>query len=1388
MHRYRLLLLLATFSLLAATVLFKPGRAKNPAESPLTEPAGIQGQGATKQDASGLDPDRVAALRKLSRAMKDDAPVVAEEIDVLNRFAAGQNVSEVEADAVISRALYDFYGRGIGFSKLSAEQQTLLLKFKEATTQRFKRSNDFSSSDTASGVMPETDTAPDIQPAVVPANDQCAGAFTIPGAGPFPVAGSATTDVTDATVTGDPPAPSCQSSISRSVWYTFTPAVSQTYRVTTCADGGSTSTVDDTVMAIYTSAGGCAGPFTELATTATTDGCDDDTCVNEALQSVIDTALNAGQTYYIVIWKFGATAPAAGNTAVQPIITPLTPAPNDTCANPKSLELNIPFPTDTSGAGVHNDYELVSSGCFSEGSAASSATGRDVVYSFTAPATGEYSFRAWQYLSSGASNVVLYLSDTCPAAGGSPVTVSCTVAVNRQASTGGEEINCVSLMEGQQVFLFVDEDTLGAGGVFYALVEQCGARETEPNDTPGTATALSCGIQGQVIPSTEADFYSIGTPAAGSRLFAMVDASTAGPSADLDLRVTNTTDTIEYDDADAAVQFGVQGFAPSIAGTIAGGAALFYEVDRFGPSPSGESSPYRLYSVVQPPLGSANAESEPNDTLAQNTNALSNYFYGALAGPAPSTDVDIYGLTAAAGDLIMVNLDGDPQRNGTPVDTRLALLDSSGNVLVDVNGSTATATPDNGNPASLFETVPALPSEALLFRARTDGIYYVRVTPAVNTAAGVGDYLLSISKNCTIGGGGVCKVTAPANITKTNDPNQCGAVVNYPAPTTSGTCGAITCTPASGSFFPKGTTQVICSSTSGASDSFNITVNDTQAPVANCPANVVTEADVGLNTAVVNYPASTSTDNCPAVGQSFVPPSGSTFPIGTTTVTKLATDGSGNTANCSFTVTVNQRQLAINDVSVTEGDSGSTNAVFTVTLTPVSAQTVTVDYFTANGSATEPSDYTSENGTLTFPPGVTTRTISVPINGDTNAEGTENFFVNLTNPFNAILSDAQGLGTINDNEPAPATFKFSAASFAGIEACSAILVPVTRTGNTSTAMTVKYQTTDGSASSHNDYTYAAGTLTFAPGETSKTIPILISEDSIVEGAETLTLSLSSPNGGAALGSPATATVVIIDDLTEPVANAIDDTQIFVCQQYHDFLNREPDAAGLAFWVNNIESCGTNAACREVRRIDTSAAFLLSIEFRETGFLVTNAYKAAYNRRVQTTEFLPDAQQIGAGVIVGSPGYLAILEANKQAFFNDFVTRPQFTSVFGGLTNEQFVDVLNVNTGGILTTAERNAFVNGLNSSTETRATVLRKVTEDPEFMAAQQNSTFVLMEYIGYLRRDADVPGFLFWLNKLNSFGGDWRAAEMVKAFLASVEYRQRFGNASVDAPFGPTE
>jgi hypothetical protein len=169
--------------------------------------------------------------------------------------------------------------------------------------------------------------------------------------------------------------------------------------------------------------------------------------------------------------------------------------------------------------------------------------------------------------------------------------------------------------------------------------------------------------------------------------------------------------------------------------------------------------------------------------------------------------------------------------------------------------------------------------------------------------------------------------------------------------------------------------------------------------------------------------------------------------------------------------------------------------------------------------------------------------------------------------------------------------------------------------------------------------------------------------------------------------------------------------------------------------------------------------------------------------VKLSEFLADTQQIGQGVVVLQPGWEQALETNKQNFVNGFVQRTRFTTAFpASMTPATFVDTMNVNAGHPLSQAERDQLVNDLSTNAKTRAQVLRAIAEHPNLVAAEFNRAFVLMQYLGYLRRnpnegpDTDYTGFDFWLTKLNQFNGDYVAAEMVKAFISSTEYRQRFG------------
>jgi glucose/arabinose dehydrogenase len=240
-------------------------------------------------------------------------------------------------------------------------------------------------------------------------------------------------------------------------------------------------------------------------------------------------------------------------------------------------------------------------------------------------------------------------------------------------------------------------------------------------------------------------------------------------------------------------------------------------------------------------------------------------------------------------------------------------------------------------------------------------------------------------------------------------------------------------------------------------------------------------------------------------------------------------------------------------------------------------------------------------------------------------------------------------------------------------------------------------------------------------------------------------------------------------------NPLDTPEYFVRQHYLDFLNREPDESGFNFWSDQIISCGADAVCTERRRVNVSAAYFLSIEFQETGGLVNSLYRTSFDRRPFYSEFVPDTQIVGQNVVVGRAGWENQLETNKQAFLNAWVQRTAFLNIYGGLANDTYVDTLISHTGVAFTVAERNALVNSLANQTATRAQVLRQIAEDPRFKSAKFNETFVMMEYFGYLRRDPDAAGFQFWLDKLNQFNGNFEQADMVKAFIVSGEYRDRF-------------
>ena len=259
----------------------------------------------------------------------------------------------------------------------------------------------------------------------------------------------------------------------------------------------------------------------------------------------------------------------------------------------------------------------------------------------------------------------------------------------------------------------------------------------------------------------------------------------------------------------------------------------------------------------------------------------------------------------------------------------------------------------------------------------------------------------------------------------------------------------------------------------------------------------------------------------------------------------LSRDGAGNLAtgmDATFTTAAAPTpSLTINDVSVTEGNSGSVNAVFTVSLSAASGLPVSVAYATANGSATAGSDYTAKTGTLNFAPGVTTQTVSVAVLGDTVAEPNETFAVNLSGAVNATLADSQGLGTILDNDAVPSLTINDVSVTEGNSGSVNAVFTVSLSAASGLPVSVAYATANGSATAGSDYTAKTGTLNFAPGVTTQTVSVAVLGDTVAEPNETFAVNLSGAVNATLADSQGLGTILDNDAVpTSITINCWDD--------------------------------------------------------------------------------------------------------------------------------------------------------------------------------------------------------------------------------------------------------
>ena len=393
-------------------------------------------------------------------------------------------------------------------------------------------------------------------------------------------------------------------------------------------------------------------------------------------------------------------------------------------------------------------------------------------------------------------------------------------------------------------------------------------------------------------------------------------------------------------------------------------------------------------------------------------------------------------------------------------------------------------------------------------------------------------------------------------------------------------------------------------------------------------------------------------------------------------------------------------------------------------------------------------------------------------------------------------------------EVGPGRFVFNAATYNVNEACTEATVTVQRIDGSSVAATVDYNVTNGTGytpcninagmgAQNCDFSFTTGTLSFGVGETSKTFGVLISKDAYVEGNELLNLSLGNATASATIGVQGTAAVSVIDNAAVPAGSQpIDEPSTFVGQHFHDFLSRSPDPGGQAFWEGQITQCGGDQSCILASRINVSNAFFYELEYQQTGSYVFRLYRAAFGDDQPFPN--PDLSNLSQAKKI--PGYAAFLPDRSRVIgggnlaqsqldlANAFVSRPEFLTRYPASLNaaQSFITAVLQTiqaSDGVDLSSQMSALTNLYNSGG--RGAVMYRLADDnagnplanQSFVNAEYNRAFVTTQYFGYLRRDADIGGLLFWLSQVNSapLKDVNRQHEMVCSFITSAEYQLRF-------------
>jgi Calx-beta domain/Putative binding domain, N-terminal/Bacterial pre-peptidase C-terminal domain len=824
------------------------------------------------------------------------------------------------------------------------------------------------------------------------------------------------------------------------------------------------------------------------------------------------------------------------------------------------------------------------------------------------------------------------------------------------------------------------------------------------------------------------------------------------------------------------------------------------------------------YSVSLTFSGTGGTVCPPNPTAITNGQTLNGDLSNTDCTLNDGSFFDAYSFTASANQQVSITLTGS-------FDTYLILLAPDG---------TDIAEDDNGGGGTTAR-IPAGSGFAVLPQT---GTYTIYANSAAANQTGTYSISLSISNtNCP-----TTAITIGQSINGTLANTDCRLPADgsfLDAYTFSGTAGqqvAITLTSTSFDAFlilnsPTGTALASDDNSAGGTNAripaatgfFALPTTGTYTIYANSAAANLT----GNYTLTLS--SSASCTYTLAQPSASVPAAGGNFSVGVTTQPGCDLTAAQVTSNASWLTvgtisatangadTVNYTAAANNGTTARTGTLTIAGQTFTVT------QDITCTYsifpalrpFRDAGGTNGRLTVITNGGSCTW-----TATADVPwITITAGSTGTGTGRVRYTVAQNTDPATRTGHIIINQGSTNPITHtvtqtavgttptvQFSAATYSVAEndPSNSAIITVTRTGDTAGAVTVDYATVDdpaavpcdptataqrGTAYARCDYATTIDTLTFAPGETSKTFNIPLINDVHVEGNETFQIALSNPQG-ATLGGQTTATVTITDnDTNAPTTNPINGTPFFVRQQYLDFLSREPDPGGFSAWVgvlnrcpnvNNLDPNSPSAGCD---RILVSSSFFGSPEFQLKGTFVFLFHKVSFGA-ASNPNYYPEYVDFAADLrrVTGATGDEVI--AKRLDFTEDFVTRTAFVNRYSVMPNTpqgnaQYVDTLLANVNATLATPDptsgvtRNSLVNDLNAGTKTRADVLRAIVESQEVNQKQFNFAFVATQYYGYLRRTPEPGGYQAWLNVLQR-GDSFRT--MVDGFMNSAEYRLRFG------------